>query len=266
MVLQAFVDDSRSHKEDPIFALAGFVSSAEAWARFADEWQTILDYPPRLEYFKANEADSRVEQFKGWTSEQVTKRIIELVQAIRAHAAIRIHCTMFLSDFAALGRDTTFRKFFPELHEPYFFCFYDLTHAVLATMKRARVDVPVHFIFDEQGELGNKTRRWYPIFKYVLPEYEPWIGSEPRMGNDKVDLPLQAADLYAFYIRRHVRWNRKLIVPPESPLQSLWGMPDISRELTRDRLERRQRRVQEKGVPEHVRALTDAVMDEIKNR
>jgi hypothetical protein len=38
MVLQAFIDDSGSEPQDPVFVLGGFVSQAADWARFSGEW------------------------------------------------------------------------------------------------------------------------------------------------------------------------------------------------------------------------------------
>jgi len=55
VVLQAVVDDS-GKSEKPVFLLAGFVLNVDEWTAFADQWQNILDGPPKLEYFKMSEA------------------------------------------------------------------------------------------------------------------------------------------------------------------------------------------------------------------
>ena len=55
VMLQAYIDDS-GNGDPPVYVLAGFVASSDEWEIFTDEWQALLDAPPRLEYFKMKEA------------------------------------------------------------------------------------------------------------------------------------------------------------------------------------------------------------------
>ena len=42
LMLKAFIDDSHSGPTGPVFVLAGYISTAEKWASFAEKWQAIL--------------------------------------------------------------------------------------------------------------------------------------------------------------------------------------------------------------------------------
>jgi hypothetical protein len=58
----------------------------------------------------------------------------------------------------------------------------------------------LHFIFDERSEKSVIIARWN---EYVggLPEAESFFGGPPRFENDREFLPLQAADLWAWWAR-----------------------------------------------------------------
>jgi hypothetical protein len=42
VVLQAFIDDS--YTSDGVYVLAGYISSAEAWANFSKHWEEMLPF------------------------------------------------------------------------------------------------------------------------------------------------------------------------------------------------------------------------------
>jgi hypothetical protein len=52
-VLQAYFDESKA--DGDLFVIAGYISTTERWAAFADEWQELIDhqstYYRKLEYF-----------------------------------------------------------------------------------------------------------------------------------------------------------------------------------------------------------------------
>src|SRR5207248_2732953 len=84
MAFQAFIDDSGSGV--PVFVLSGYVSSVDWWESFSDEWQALLDEPPKLAYFKMREAASRSGQFAGFKIEQRNKRLEKFIALVN-HAA-----------------------------------------------------------------------------------------------------------------------------------------------------------------------------------
>src|SRR4051812_26441335 len=73
-MLRAFIDDSRGHSLPKVFVLAGYISTAERWASFSDEWRRALDMSPRIAYFKYWEAIKRRKQFYGWSEKAAFER------------------------------------------------------------------------------------------------------------------------------------------------------------------------------------------------
>jgi hypothetical protein len=69
---------------------------------------------------------------------------------------------------------------------------------------------PVDFIFDEQGEIGLAAQGTWLEIKRNCEElaqrggtdFRPYIGSMPDFRDEKQFLPIQAADLYAWNVRR----------------------------------------------------------------
>jgi hypothetical protein len=54
----AFVDDSGSGGDSAYYVLAGYVASKDEWGAFIEDWQSVLDLPPQMKYFKMSEAES----------------------------------------------------------------------------------------------------------------------------------------------------------------------------------------------------------------
>ena len=89
MVLQAYVDDSGNSPDSHAFVLAGFVAPSEAWAKFCDDWQRVLDRPPGVAYFKAAQAFSLNDEFhkkKGWTRKLRDDAVRDFIDIINARS------------------------------------------------------------------------------------------------------------------------------------------------------------------------------------
>jgi hypothetical protein len=82
--LHWFFDDSGSEPtHGRHFILGGFLSTAEGWTAFSNEWQETLSLSPSLEYMKMSEAASlqRHSQFsraRGWTEDKRDERVRKL--------------------------------------------------------------------------------------------------------------------------------------------------------------------------------------------
>jgi len=64
---------------------------------------------------------------------------------------------------------------------------------------------PIDFIFDDQSEKGNILSMW-ELFKFAASSrIRPLLGETPTFRNDEKVMPLQAADLYAWWI---LKWHK----------------------------------------------------------
>jgi hypothetical protein len=75
----------------------------------------------------------------------------------------------------------------------------------------------VNFIFDEQSEKRKILSAWEEYISRREEEVRRLYGERPRFEDDTEFLPLQAADFWAWWIRR---WYVKS-VDPEERIQSL---------------------------------------------
>jgi hypothetical protein len=90
------------------------------------------------------------------------------------------------------------------LDDPYFVGFYGFMTSVIRFLgDEERINEPVDFIFDEQLHQSDIVQSAHGIFLRDAPErYRALIGARPRHKNDRTCLPLQAADMLAWDIRR----------------------------------------------------------------
>ncbi len=200
MVLQPVIDDS-GKGEKPVFVLAGFVLSLYMWTVFADQWKTILDAHPQIEYFKMKEAANFNGQFANFSTNQRDMKVEKLVSLIMDHKPLALrHVTQ------QEAYERTFKeKFAKKVDYPYFLSYYGL----IGTLLKYQIENEWHrndisdFIFDEQGSESDWVQKAWSFAVKALPEgFGSLIGEKPRHRNDRTFLPLQAADLFAWHVRR----------------------------------------------------------------
>jgi hypothetical protein len=91
------------------------------------------------------------------------------------------------------------------LRHPYILLFYALLIKVAQWQYDAGQRVPTDFVFDEQGSVGAEAVAFYSYYKRIQkPEIAALMGSTPIFRDDKLILPLQAADMVAWHKRRRI--------------------------------------------------------------
>jgi hypothetical protein len=198
-VLQAYIDDSASQQGDRKLFLAGYVHDAAQWALFSNDWDAVLHEAPVIEYFKMSEAQNLSEQFRHWSAPQRDRKIERLIDVIVKHKPWSIQCSVSQRLFNEIVLPVA-----PyELRHPYGVCFHGIVIGVARIHREMGLTVPVDFIFDEQGSVGDDAVVWYrQIKKHQSPEIRALMGSTPIFKSDRDVLLLQAADLLAWHVRR----------------------------------------------------------------
>ncbi len=211
MTLQAFVDDSRSDIDGRNLVLAGYVHAAENWVRFSDDWKTVLNTPPAIRYFRMAEAQNLSGEFKDWTETDRDRKIENLSKIIYEYNPWSFECWVSQKAF-----DRILRPVAPyDLKNPYMVCFYGTIVTLARYHARQGISLPVDFVFDEQGGLGAFVVFWYEWIKqWQDPSISALLGSTPIFRDDKKMLPLQAADLLAWHLRRRKEIRNALELRP----------------------------------------------------
>jgi hypothetical protein len=200
VVLQAVIDDS-GKSEKPVFVLAGFVLSVDEWTAFADQWQNILDGPPKLEYFKMSEAHYFTKQFARFSRRARDERLQQFVSLIMHYSPLAIREVIYHEIYQRLFKGQIAKG----TDYPYFLC----VNNIIGTMLRYQynndwhINDKVDFIFDEQGKESDAIQRvWRYGMRILPPVLKPLVGNRPAHRDEKTFLPLQAADLFAWQSRR----------------------------------------------------------------
>jgi hypothetical protein len=226
--MQAYIDDST---EPPIFVLAGFVARAEEWAKLTIRWQSTLDQPPRLEYFKMKEGNALRGQFTGWTAQQRDKRVAEFVGIVKDHVLITIYSVVHQRVYRSVMRGELAKQ----LDNPYWLMYHSIMMTVGRWEKEVGIAEPVDFIFDEQGRQSDQVESVYSILvQHAPPEIRALFGARPVHRDDKKTLPLQAADLLAWHVRH--QYDDAGGGADNAVMRSLMTIPHIADLWPRDRL------------------------------
>lgn len=204
-MLQGFIDDSGSNSKSQFYYLAGFILDTQRWEEFSDDWDAALKSNPGIDYFKMFRANKRTVEFEGWQESDVQSKVNQLVSVIEKHNPVAI--------YTVIDR-VTFNKMIvpnvrgPYLSDPYQYLFPLIFDVVAKYQKEVGIfPTPVDVDFDEQGEAGMHAQSLYPVLKKTLPsDMRQMLGRLPLMLDDKKVLPLQAADMLAWSLRRKKRY------------------------------------------------------------
>jgi|HubBroStandDraft_6_1064221.scaffolds.fasta_scaffold247341_2 hypothetical protein len=197
--LTAFIDDSSSSEDDQILLLAGYAQTAQVWAAFSDDWDKVLREKPVIRYCHMTEAESLKGEFLGWDGEQRNRKLAALAHVIVEHDPWSIECFVSRKKYEEILEPGIAY----DLRGPYFPCFYGTIVSLVRYHAQTGITLPTDFVFDEQGKIGAEAVLWYEVIKGLQkPEVRSLMGGTPLFRDDKKVLPLQAADMIAWHLRR----------------------------------------------------------------
>lgn len=203
MQFQAYIDDSFNHIHR-IFVLAGHVASDEAWSSFSVEWEEMLPYGVRRPDGKFHFHMTEMAQ----NSERLS-RVPAFYRLIEKYASMSVSSSV---DLNALDRAKN-RIWSPGLvidwgylNSPYLVAFRALMDVFHQNRNQMREIIPldqkIDFIFDVQAERPIIDGFWAEYLNQRPKNLRDLYGSKPRFENDMEYLPLQAADLWAWWVRK----------------------------------------------------------------
>jgi hypothetical protein len=216
---KAYIDGSGTGNPD-LLVLAGYVAPSGVWADFSRDWQKRLS-ELKLDCFKMHEMAGRPE-FAGY-----------LYRTIEEHKiTAAISCAVRTKELRKAVAEFPWPSDLvrPEgLTNPYYFGFKAITDMLSQYQGDLGIDEPVDFYFDNQSEKANLSGIWPMLKLSSAPQFRKNMGSEPVFMSDDDTPPLQAADLYAWWVRKWTiegvaDWGEKLPFP--------WGMKRDIRRLT----------------------------------
>jgi hypothetical protein len=196
--LQAFIDDSASDCGDRRLYLAGYVNRADRWAHFSVAWREELKAAPSIDYLKMSEANAFAGQFAGWAIAARDEKLCGLIRVIN-------HFEPMSFEFS-LSREEYYRHVKPVaprgLGNPHFVCCLHVLFGLARFADSEKVNVPIDFIFDQQTGVSDDLALFMDHMKKSLPRGARKLIASIAFEDDKQFLPIQAADMLAWHLRR----------------------------------------------------------------
>lgn len=194
-VYQGYIDGSGTGSPH-LLVLSGFIGTAAAWADLSNEWQCRLDHA-RLPYFKMKEmaSSSRALEIAGFFY-----RAIEELKITTA-----ISCAVPTETLRKVISETKWPASvtdLADLQNPFFLGFKGITVGVTQAQKNIGISEPIDFIFDNEGEKGKIFNGWDRLKLTARPEVQRLMGDPPIFRDDTKVPALQAADLFAWWVRK----------------------------------------------------------------
>ncbi len=203
-------DDSA---DENTFALGGYIAPIKVWDRVSREWSDVCKEKPRIKYFRTFDALCFKQCFCNFNKESRNSKILRLAKTIPDRNIYAIASYLSKSDFNEISKGS----YPPGYDNPYFLCAAFITIWLginCETLFPQTIDkqTGIDFIFDEQGKIGRKFKStiFDPFLKRMFPRLR-----RCEFWNDREFPPLQAADMYAAWIRRQ-----------ESTIQ-IWNAADV---------------------------------------
>jgi hypothetical protein len=209
LMLQAYFDDSLSTGK--ALVVGGFISDPARWEQFSDAWQKRLDHAP-WDTFKMSEVmdrggDESLEHAK-WHYSEIPKFVGGAVAFIVPIELLHRLCDEYeLPEF---------------LRDPYHWAYMGIIAQLMHNAEGWKITEPVDFIFDERSDKELIMRGWESYSALCPPEQKKLLGRKPQFEDDQRVLPLQAADMWVWWVRK--AWLEGTHSMQRNPI--IWGKDD----------------------------------------
>jgi Protein of unknown function (DUF3800) len=196
MALKAYVD--ASGKGDPrLLFIAGYIATVETWEEFSKAWEARLDCAG-LPYFKMNKMANRPE-IAGW--------FYRLVEEFEIKASIA--CVLNTAELVEVERSIKYPAYITNPNtadNPYYWGFKYIVGTLAQYQRQLNLLEPVDFIFDDESEKAKIPHGWDLMKRAARGDLQELMGDMPIFRDDVKTMPLQAADLFAWWV---FKWQRE---------------------------------------------------------
>jgi hypothetical protein len=219
VMFKAYFDDSCSDGDNKILVLAGCVQSYKVWADFSISWEAALVRTPSIRHFHMRDARHLEGEFKRWKAKDRDEKIHFLATVVETFRPWTIVAWVSRKE-----HDTIVKPIAPSMiNHAYFDLFYAVILKLAHWHEDMGIKLPVEYVFDEQGKLGDDAAIWHRHIKsWQAAEVAALMGGTPKFENDEWVLPLQAADMLAWHVRRRKeKPHEELSALATAPLENL---------------------------------------------
>lgn len=233
LTLNAYFDDSGTHESSDAIVVAGYISTAEQWSSFNDEWLAALAEWD-LAFFHMTDFATGAGQYALWTDLQKRDRFARLALIIRRHTLASIS-----AGFLRKAYNQTFDKQTKRyIGGPYTLattmCFLDAAERLNPLYPSARIA----YVFEDGSKGKGNVLSLFDMNK-SNDDNRDYLKLLSIGFKDKRDFPpLQAADILAYEQYRYIpqvamsrdypvrQELRQLVPDEESSAIKCWGWVD----------------------------------------
>jgi hypothetical protein len=222
VALTIYLDESGVHRDSKAVTVAGFVSTAERWVSFEREWRDALsDYG--LPSFHMVDFAALRGPYSHWQDAQQRIRFGRLLEIIKSHVVYGVGI--------GIPTEPYHRLFSPEAKAhvggPYGFAaavaFLEFSHQLRDVIE----DPWLAYVF-EAGQPGIDQITNLFQYNVQMPEQKTDLRLLSLAFENKIDfVPLQAADVLAYELFRHLPGQLGLEKRPEVPRRNLQLLSEI---------------------------------------
>lgn len=187
VMLQAFFDGST--ETNSALILAGYIGSVDTWLRFSAEWGEMLELRPRIRRFKMSEL----------YGDGMLERAMFHYRIADKYPIFGIGCAIPLAPLYKVVAELNIP---PMWENPYYFAWRVVVTLSLEGAKLLGLIDPMEFIFDTQSDKVNVIKSWDNYYESVPIITRQKLRGPPSFKNDEDVMPLQAADMIAWWARR----------------------------------------------------------------
>ena len=211
----AYFDESETEESKKhSYVVAGYVADCHRWKRFEREWKRILDEygAPYLHMKEMANRRNRRSVYYGWSEQKCADFLGCLAFTITSKSgSIRpVSCAIPADEYLKLASKSEQK----EIGHPYHLCLYWVLPGVLELFKDHSREI-IDFVFDEKKGLQMKALEVFGVFKHSRRIHGVNMLAGLSFYDDKIVMPLQAADFLAYEInkvRREPNRRRKSLL------------------------------------------------------
>lgn len=195
MILRAYIDDSY---DNHVFVLGGYVGTTQQFERMADEWMDALKafgFLPEL----------HMAEFWQRFGEKSKERLEPFISIAERNSLYEVSAFLDMKDFQRVcdiygmtGMDA----------DPYYAILNLFTSGFSKAMLDGGIHEKVDLVFDRQSQKKRVLKAWDAFIETAPPAQRNFIRGEPRYEDSEEFMPLQAADMLAWWARKRFAVDR----------------------------------------------------------
>lgn len=210
MDLSVYFDDSGSDTGERDFVFAGLANRDDTWEQFSAAWSMALAKSPSIGHLKMVEANGLRGQFASWTRDARDEKLQVLAEVLSRFRPLWTYdISVSRAEYESHVSPVSARAF----ATPHFAITFGAVSAVARHLASEGTITPVKFVFDEQEGVDTDVALF---FDYMIENLDTVPRGLVKMpigyGDDKQNLPLQAADMLAWHVRRQRGGNQDPVV------------------------------------------------------